>query len=459
MSKKTISPEFRKYMEMIVNCNNYKGLPYKRKKDGTIVWMAAANSELGQKRQEWIDKKAKELGISGPGKNAKVAFKIHPTKEKVCQICGKKMSIRYIYPNKNFIKFLAKNYNYIFNKYDSIYDIVKFLKESNICEDDIIKLLIEKAKLQPEEIKEKNLDEIINIIEIKCRNENLKIFGPGAMSDWPDRFDGYHSYNRCCRTKEDKGRSFLNLKSYSKDRRAYEYWSDGNIIAANKFMSSKYFHGASADHIGPISLGFVHDPHFLQLMSRSANSSKRDRLSMRDFNLIKEKEKEYHITPISWFASDIWKEMKSKVNNYKDLEKYRLKLKKNMNNYMECLWIIYKNTNNNKGKNFLTRALINPKKKYFKYNYKFYSSNGDYTKVPKKQSKQLNKEYKRFIRVSFQSLEDYHNKKNRSIKSNLSSKEKKYLTNLCKKINNSASDKKILKMFKSLNKKIQRRLL
>lgn len=459
MVTKKYAPEFEKYMQMIIHCSNYDGMPCRREKDGTVGWVATANSKIGKERQEWIDKKAKELGITGPSKNAKVAFAIHPTKEKVCQICGKKMSLRYIYPNRNFVKYLEKRYDYDFNRYDSIFDVIKYLRKSGINDEDIKNMLIKHAKLSLNEMENKSIDEIINTIEKKCRNSNLKMFGPGAMSDWPDRFDGYHSYNRCCRKREDKGRSDSNLKSYTKDRRAYEYWSDGNIVAANKFMGSKYFDGVSADHIGPISLGFIHDPHFLQRMSGSANSSKRDKLKMDDFNLIKEKEKKYRIKPISWFASDIWSKMETSVCNDDDLKKYRTILKQNMNAYMECLWIISSNTDDGKGDDFLTRVLLKPKESYFRYNYHFNSINGSYDKTPKKVSKQLNKEYERYLRVSFQSVEDYHNKNNRHIKSILNKQEKQELSSLCKKINTNVSDPIVFNQFVLLNKSIQHRLL
>ena len=98
---------------------------------------------------------------------------------------------------------------------------------------------------------------IIDELEFACRKQGKKCLGPGAMSNFPDRFDGFHSYNRCCRKREDTGRWDSNMSSYSKDRRAYEFWSDGNIHAANQFMHSYFFKGTSADHIGPISLGFI----------------------------------------------------------------------------------------------------------------------------------------------------------------------------------------------------------
>ena len=43
----------------------------------------------------------------------------------------------------------------------------------------------------------------------------------------------------------------------------------------NQFMGSRYFQGTSADHVGPISLGFVHDPRYLRPMTGSDNSAKR----------------------------------------------------------------------------------------------------------------------------------------------------------------------------------------
>lgn len=143
-------------------------------------------------------------------------------------------------------------------------------------------------------------DDIIDALEYACRKGNKKCLGPGAMSNFPDRYDGFHTYNRCCRATQDKGRSKENLKSYTKDRRAYEYWSDGNIHAANQFMGSSFFDGISADHIGPISLGFVHDPRYLQPMSSGDNSSKRDRLQVVDIERIIETEQRTGVYPMSW---------------------------------------------------------------------------------------------------------------------------------------------------------------
>ena len=91
---------FLAYMKMIANHPNYKGLPIKKKADGTLSWIATAKSEIGEERIEWCLEKADELGIQRrAGVYADVMLAIHPTKWKVCQTCGKAMSLYYHYPN------------------------------------------------------------------------------------------------------------------------------------------------------------------------------------------------------------------------------------------------------------------------------------------------------------------------------------------------------------------------
>lgn len=303
-------PQFLKYMEEIVNHPNYKGLPIKKKADGSYTWIATAKSETGQKRIHWCIQKAQELGLTKteetyPGMYADVMLKIHPTKWKVCQICGKKMSLYYHYPNANFLKALNQKFGTSFSDCDHISDIWDELINQGIRKNDIAAFLINKGKLNLD-AQNSEKHEIIAALEHACRKGDKKYLGPGAMSNFPDRYDGFHTYNRCCRSVQDKGRSKENLKSYTKDRRAYEYWSDGNIHAANQFMGSSFFNGISADHIGPISLGFVHDPRYLQPMSTGDNSSKRDRLQIIDIESIIETEQRTGIYPMSWQSRLIW---------------------------------------------------------------------------------------------------------------------------------------------------------
>lgn len=118
-------PRFLRYMQNIIHSPNYEGLTIKKKPDGSYGWIATAKSEVGQKRIDWCINKAQALGLVSrheayPGMYADVMLKIHPTKWKVCQICGKEMSLYYHYPNANFLNALNKRYHSDFTDCDHI---------------------------------------------------------------------------------------------------------------------------------------------------------------------------------------------------------------------------------------------------------------------------------------------------------------------------------------------------
>ena len=400
---------------MIANHPNYKGLPIGRKEDGSLRWIATAKSDVGQGRKNWALKKAKELGIPNePGVYAKVMLAVHPTKMKVCQVCGKSMSLYYIYPNATLCKQLESEFKIPCSMTTSIYDYAQ-----EICnkfgEGKTKSFFVKKFKL-PQSFLKSDLTTILDKCEDECRNGGSKLMGPGAMSNFPDRADGFHTYNRCCRSKEDTGRSPENLKTYTKDRRAYEYWSDGNIHAANQYMGSSYFAGESADHVGPISLGFVHDSLFLRKMPSGDNSAKRDRLLYEDIVSLIQIEKTNKVKAISWYSELIWDYIKL---NFKDdeklLERFRNALKLNMNNFMLSLWIISKYGKQN-GIDFLTKAFIEPKYEYFKYDYTFGKYGCVISKTPRNITDSTRKEIDRFKRIALESVNDYHDKDNRNIK-------------------------------------------
>lgn len=433
-TKREWHPDFIKYMEMIVNHPNYKGLEITKKKDGSYRWLAPKDSVEGQKRIEWCERKAKELDIEqAPGFYAKVMLQIHPTKWKTCQTCGRVMSLYYHYPNYHFVNAINKKFNSSFTSCDHISDIWEKLISHGVSPKEISAFLIDKGGLSLD-AKTASKEEIIGELEYICREGNKNLLGPGAMSNFPDRFDGFHSYNRCCRSKQDKGRSKENMKTYTNDRRAYEYWSDGNIYAANKFMGSKFFKGTTADHIGPISLGFVHDPRYLQPMPGGDNSSKRDRLQFEDIEKILVVEKRTGVYPMSWYSKEIWEYIKKnyKNNREKVAGPYRDALKQNMSNFMFVLYTILENCGE-KGKEFLTSAFLSPKYKYFDYNYTF-NKLGEYKTTPRHRTARSNGEFDRYKRIAIQSVYDYNDKANRNINNNLSKDEKMLLNSLCFKI-------------------------
>lgn len=426
--------KFISYMNMIVNHPNYKGLPIKRKVDGTLS-IAPAKSDIGQARIDWCLNKAEELGIENrPGVYADVMLAIHPTKWKVCQTCGKSMSLYYHYPNAVFLKSLNNEFNSEFTDCDHISDIWDELVDNGVSVEHIASFLINKAGLtyNPNMT---NKNEIIDAIELLCRKGGKKLLGPGAMSNFPDRYDGFHTYNRCCRASQDKGRSKENLKSYTKDRRAYEYWSDGNIHAANQFMGSSFFKGVSADHIGPISLGFVHDPRYLQPMTTNDNSSKRDRLLYEDIEKINETYTRTNIYPMSWYSKHIWEYIRNNYKNHPELVSniYRDALKQNMSNFMFILWYILLNCPNF-GEYFLERTLLYPHYEYFNYSYNFNEFGEIISQIPRHFTGRNTNEIERYKRIAFESVYDYNNKSNRHVINDLTIFEINLLDILCRNI-------------------------
>ena len=426
---------FLKYMEMIVNNENYKGLPIERKEDGSLSWIATAKSKIGQERIEWADKKALELGFQKrAGVYADVMLAIHPTKWKVCQTCGKEMSLYYHYPNAKFLKLLNKQFNCEFTDCDHISDIWDELIARGVKKVVLANFLIKKGglPLNPATVPK---DEIINALEYVCRKGNKKCLGPGAMSNFPDRYDGFHTYNRCCRASQDTGRSKENLKSYTKDRRAYEYWSDGNIHAANQFMGSGFFDGTSADHIGPISLGFIHDPRYIQPMPSGDNSAKRDRLQIVDIKHIIATEKRTGVYPMSWQSKLIWEYIKNNYERKPNLVPtvYRDALKQNMANYMFILRTILEKCPNN-GEDFLIKAYLEPNYKYFEMSYAFNELGEIVKEEPRHYTDRNANETERYRRIAIEAVFDYSEKDNRHNLNDLTSREKFILLSICESI-------------------------
>lgn len=456
--EKTWHPKFLKYMDMIIGHPNYKGLAIAKKPDGSYTWLAPAESEIGKSRIEWAKNKAKQFNIpEGAGMYADVMLEVHPTKKKVCQICGREMSLYYHYPNVNFLKGLNSRFESSYTNCDHIAEIWDDLVSNGFDEYDIAEYLITKGSLDLDPVTAKK-DAIICELELACRKGNKMCLGPGAMSNFPDRFDGFHSYNRCCRSMQDKGRSSENMKSYTRDRRAYEYWSDGNIQAANKFMGSQFFKGASADHIGPISLGFVHDPRYLQKMQGGDNSSKRDRLLLEDIEKIIETEARTNVYPMSWYSKDIWEYIRRNYANNKSKigVEYRNALKQNMADFMYVLFVVLERCHD-KGKRILCDAFLKPKYKYFDYDYEF-NELGEITKqTPRHFTGRSSEELERYKRVAINAVYDYQDKTNRNLKHDLIAGEHWELNKICESINFGLPTQAAKEKLEGLISKIQKR--
>jgi Alw26I/Eco31I/Esp3I family type II restriction endonuclease len=414
--------DFLAYMEFIVDHANYEGMPEARKEDGTIQWVTTGKSELGRKRSHWWEQKAAQLGIVTEGKwISATAKRNHPTKMKVCQTCGRKLSIEYVYPTKNLIKRLnnIKGFEAIFNHEDLrdireiVSGVIRTLAREGYAE---IRDIFDVPRTIPE-----TESEYLKYIYNNVVRKESRLLSPGAMSNAPDRLDGFHTYNICCRSDQDTGRHEDNLSRYGEDRRAYQYWSDGDWKTAGWLMRLSG-HGkcyncpnvgvVTADHIGPISLGFAHLPRF-QPLCRSCNSAKNNRMFLSDVKKLIELEEQGEKI-ISWHSQFIWDSLKVRVAT--DLAAKKLsRLMRTAHHYLlETLYMISVAGH----KDFLINYL-NPDYARFE-SIEFIGINPStfeyesISKVPGTKTQYENNEA-RYVRIAFESLEEYHNKENRNI--------------------------------------------
>ncbi len=236
---------------------------------------------------------------------------------------------------------------------------------------------------------------------------------PGAMSNAPDRLDGYHSYNLCCRSKQDTGRSKENLNRYGEDRRVYENWSDGDWKAASWLMKVFNKYGLSPDHTGPISLGFCHRPYF-KPTTRPLNSAKNNRMTYADVLLLIKDEKRGKKV-ISEHSKYIWSSLKGHIKNDRDALLLSKIMRMNLHNVLTIFFKIYKEGH----KDFLVKHFLHPE--YANYSIKFIgfdAQTGEYQqmiKVPGNK-KQYENNSARYIRKSLNALEKYGKVSNRNTK-------------------------------------------
>jgi Alw26I/Eco31I/Esp3I family type II restriction endonuclease len=443
MSKLQPSEVFLQYEEEMASNSAYAGMPDLYEDNGDIQWEAPSNRSGGKfrdthdKRLAWWKHKAAEIGISTNEDKwiSKVAKQIHPTKRKPCKVCGKVMDIRYCYLNSQFMRAVRK-IPYITDdlEMDECTHIVDFVTEfvglyGLKALDDLRGVL--KCKAVSKVPHFDSLDGCISWLWSDYIPKEPSRLSPGAMSNAPDRLDGFHTYNRCCRHKADKGRSKTNLASYSTDRRAFEYWVDGNWVTANKTMGlfktdpmikqldclNKSTPGnhpkpCDADHIGPISLGFCHRPSFQPLCS-SCNSAKNNRMYMSDVRKLIRAEA-HGEQVITWYAKSVWDKCKSLVHSNEDAVKLSRILRDNRHNAMMLYGVLL----NAESYVFLS-TFLNLNYADYSYDNPKVKVDGSSTVTVSFESHPTNLRYStvqkaRRLRVAFQALQSYCDKENRN---------------------------------------------
>lgn len=406
------------YEEFIRNHPNYLFIPTLLK----TKWVCASKQHINPRTEYW-NKKRDQLILSGEISNTStltnVARFIHPTKLHVCKVCNVEGSIYYEYPTINTWKWLSEQFNIHkteFNKYHTIFQLLNHVDSSN-------------------PIVHQYFGKSLNELKEECYRDQYtgKKLSPGVMANPPDRLDGFHCYNSICdcRKNHDKGRSNENMKSYTRDRRCYEMFSDGNCLLANAVMGklNTIQHKCflcnqvgimTADHIGPISLGFIHDPHNFQACCLSCNSSKNNRFTMDDMMKIKLKE-EQGISMISWWAKKCW-------DTYKiidDIKIIHLKLNNNSKK-MLCIMEWIKRNKSDVLLEFILTEYLNHNQSYTIDNFEILSNgnfNYDYTVIPSIKKTKI-KQKDRTIDILLE------NKINRKVKIILTEEEIRHLSTI-----------------------------
>lgn len=458
MSEIDYHPNYDKYVEMIVAHPNYKGLYYDRDKEGKVNWVVFGKSSKGQKRQAWWDETCRKLGVHiQKGCYAKVARMIHPTGIHVCQCCGEGRSIFYEYPTLKTLKKLNNEFELDLAQTD--YTIREFIQKfcKTVAQLNKISRMFNLPMVRTAE-------ELTSLVKSELIDKKSRLFSPGVMCNPPDRFNGFHSYALCCRKIKDTGRHDENMKTYTQDRRAYEDWSDGDYNLANRIMGE--FHKQppmacpncgniekmTADHIGPVSLGFCHSLYFTPLC-KSCNSAKNNRFTKSDVDELIALEKN-GAQVVSWHSQDIWNVVKTQIENDIDAKKASSIMAKCHQNILKILALIHKRT----GKEFLMRYL-HPE--FSMKDYRF--ENFDLKHLERMNiianpldSKNKRNNQERYVRIAFESLDDFLAKVNRKNYFLIEEKSKE-LDSIVSDIRNrnfDLADKKLKKLIKNVSMRI-----
>ena len=320
------------YMNMIADSPNYDGMPYVRAENGKINWQCSSGVTTSfykyfPDRFRWWVQKADALGIPGTENSDDrltiAARMIHPTKKKVCLICGEEHYVGYMYMNANY----AKQWNKLtgkelFHKAMPIYQAVDILI-SEIGIQNTRRIMVADF---PEKANDLELFDGGNYEEFFSVTQHIRSvkLSPGYMGDCPHRLDGIHDYCTFCRKRNDPGRSDENMRTYNHDRRAFMWWAEGDWKVAESLYNCagtgicancrKPTRKISPDHVGPLSCGFKQNAFFKPLCGR-CNSAKNRRFTYNDVMNLLTYEEQSNDSVASWQVRTLWNCSKEHVTD------------------------------------------------------------------------------------------------------------------------------------------------
>ena len=425
-------------MEFIVKHPVYTGMPDAFYEPGRIQWEAPSNRATGKfkdshsKRLKWWALQARKIGISTSSEKwiSRVAKQIHPIKKKPCKICGRVLELRYVYPQARFLAKVKKlpfvKQTFVLDPLEPVFSLVKRLVvDYGDAALNAMPTLFETPQVALPTPLPKNVTSWLKWLDDTfVPNEPRGILSPGAMSNPPDRFDGFHCDNLCCRGTADKGRHKKNLQTYVTDRRVFEYWTSGDWVAADRLMGQlrsgfpdeKCRHGhagpCAVDHIGPISLGFTHRARF-QLLCGSCNSAKNNRMYWSDVVLLKADEKAGEDV-VSWHSAALWNACKGKVKSDEHARRLSKMMRDNRHALMCALQTVANTGDYTFHASLLELDRADHDVEFINLRIENHLTTFDELKRTPRTTKYANEQKTRRCRIAFGELLTYFKKKNRN---------------------------------------------
>nr|AAM09641.1 restriction endonuclease [Hafnia alvei] len=356
------NPKYIAYMRMIVTHPNYAGMPNAVSQDGRINWQVSSGKTTSfytyyLERRAWWIAKADSLGL--PGKSDEndrftiAARIIHPTGYRTCRLCGEDFNVGYFYLNHAFCVKLKNDFPQLdVSKEQPIDDVIEQLRQL-VSEDTIEAYFLECFPERASFFTRFGVTK--QAFEQSCYLRTYKL-SPGFMGNPPDRLDGFHDYHGSCRKNNDPGRFDENMRSYSHDRRSFEWWAEGNWALADALYNKagpgrcsipncgKMLEKISPDHIGPLACGFKQLPLFAPTC-QNHNSAKNRRFTLNDVKILLNYETVTAESVASWQIRAHWDKYKNIVSDDYQTKAFSNSLRSLQDMYLRILWELYLNGN------------------------------------------------------------------------------------------------------------------
>jgi Alw26I/Eco31I/Esp3I family type II restriction endonuclease len=414
-------PRYVDYMRMIVDHPNYRGMPGAVSEDGRINWQVSSGRstsfhEYYDLRWQWWAFEADRHQVPGFGNSnsrfSVTARLIHPSGQRACRLCGEDRDIGYVYLNDR----LARRLNKItgtgqFVKWAHVDAALAAIRVAPAIETTLVEVLPERG---PYFERWGMTGEAFEA----ARHVESNWLSPGYMANPPDRLDGFHDYCLYCRAANDPGRSEENLRSYAHDRRAFEYWAEGDWAMADALfncaaagvcvMCEREVDRVSPDHVGPLACGFKQMPLFVPTCQR-CNSAKNRRMRLADVRLLVDFEVRTGESVASWHVRGLWDAQKHAVLTDEDAAELSTQLRGLQDLYLRTLYALLTH-----GHARFLSTLLHPEYAYFNHIFEDLDpSTFTYSRVRTTRARVTagrSSLAKRSVRIAFEELASYAQK-------------------------------------------------